>query len=160
MPCYLFTYHAYGTWMPDRSRGYVKRSRGILPRDDQMAELYRRSMKEQAVSFDDQLQRWSIAALLESEPLQLFELYFVATDATHLHVLLGWRNDRGAVALRSLVKGSLSRALNRAVKHRIWFADGGSRKQVKSGGHFAYLTTSYLPKHAGWKWSRERGYFK
>src|SRR4051794_35604479 len=29
MPCYLFTYHAYGSWMPDHKRGYVHRGQGV-----------------------------------------------------------------------------------------------------------------------------------
>jgi hypothetical protein len=33
MPCYLFTWHAYATWLPDRKQGYVEKGRGILPPD-------------------------------------------------------------------------------------------------------------------------------
>ncbi|QDT75400.1 hypothetical protein I41_46100 [Lacipirellula limnantheis] len=33
MPCCLFTYHAYGSWTPDRKQGYVKRHQGILQQD-------------------------------------------------------------------------------------------------------------------------------
>ena len=52
MPCYLFTYHGYGTWLPDRSRGYVRRKEGILPTDEApMAECYRKrtNVKKQPV---------------------------------------------------------------------------------------------------------------
>lgn len=156
MPCYLFTYHAYGSWLPGRTRGYVKRGQGILPPDKHMHRLYAEAMKETAVEFNEQPQRWSIAALLESEPLQRFELYYVSTDATHLHVLLGWRGNRDPITMRGLVKGSLTRRLN-SFERRTWFAQGGSRKQVRSSGHFNYLVTTYLPKHTGWKWSREKG---
>ena len=37
MPCYLFTFHAYGTWMPDREEGFVRREQGILPPDEELA---------------------------------------------------------------------------------------------------------------------------
>jgi hypothetical protein len=157
MPCYLFTYHAYASWMPDRSRGYVKRGQGILPQDKQMHRHYVDAMKQTAVEFDEKLQRWAIAALLESEAPQEFELYFIATDATHVHSLLGWRDERDPVKMRSLVKGSLTRRINQGFGRRDWLAEGGSRKQVKTRGHFEYLVTTYLPKHLGWKWSRERG---
>ncbi|MEM1305417.1 MAG: hypothetical protein AAGG46_11005, partial [Planctomycetota bacterium] len=29
MPVYLFTYHTYGSWLPDRPQGYVQRDQGI-----------------------------------------------------------------------------------------------------------------------------------
>jgi hypothetical protein len=29
MPVYLFTYHAYRSWMPDRPEGFVQEGRGI-----------------------------------------------------------------------------------------------------------------------------------
>jgi hypothetical protein len=160
MPCYLFTYHAYGSWMPDRSRGYVKRGHGVLPPDAHMAKLYSRAMKETEVAFDDQLQRWAIASLIESEPLQKFDLYYIATDVTHLHALLAWRDEREPVRMRSLLKGSITRTLNRTRARRTWLSEGASRKQVKRRGHFQYLFETYLPKHSGWKWTREKGYFK
>jgi hypothetical protein len=41
MPCYLFTYHAYLSWMPDRPQGYVRRKKGIFPPDEEKAEAYK-----------------------------------------------------------------------------------------------------------------------
>jgi hypothetical protein len=52
MPCYLFTYHAYGSWMPDRVEGYVRRGQGILPRDTQMASLYYRNALHDMVQLE------------------------------------------------------------------------------------------------------------
>jgi hypothetical protein len=51
MPCYLFTYHAYGSWMPDRPQGYVRRGKGILPTDTRMAERYRKNTKYDKAPF-------------------------------------------------------------------------------------------------------------
>ena len=51
MPCYLITYHAYGSWMPDQRRGYVKRHQGILSPDKEMAERYRENLKQAVVQF-------------------------------------------------------------------------------------------------------------
>lgn len=53
MPCFLFTYHAHGTWLPNRSRGYVKRGQGILPPDETMHQRYSQAMKEPKVNFDE-----------------------------------------------------------------------------------------------------------
>ena len=157
MPCYLFTYHAYGSWLPNRQRGYVKRGQGVLESDKRMHRLYSDAMTEFPVEFDEKFQRWAIAAALESEPLQRFELHFVATDATHVHVLVAWRDDREPSKVRSLIKGSLSRTANQGFHRRTWYAEGGSRKQVLTRAHFDYLIGRYLPKHTGWKWNRERG---
>lgn len=157
MPVYLLTYHAYGSWLPDRRQGYVKRSRGILAPDAHMHRLYAEAMKDTVVVFADQQQRHAIAEILESQTPQRFETYFIATDATHIHILLGWRDERAAANMKALVKGSLTRRLNRMLGRREWLSEGGSRKQVRSRGHFEHLMRTYLPKHAGWKWSRDRG---
>ena len=57
MPCYLFTFHAYGTWMPDREEGFVRRDEGILPPDEDLARRYRDRQKGDEVLFDASLQR-------------------------------------------------------------------------------------------------------
>lgn len=112
MPVYLFTYHAYGTWLPDRDQGYVKRGEGILAPDPQAYESYRNAMTQAIVSFDEQAQALAIQAVLDSREKQRFECYYVSTDLTHIHVLLSWRDERQAVPMRGLVKGSITRALN------------------------------------------------
>ena len=160
MPCYLFTYHAYGSWMPDRKQGYVKRSRGMLELDREMAANYRRAMKESPVQFTDEVQLAIVDAVIDSRPKQNFEVYFIATDSTHAHLLVSWRDDRPWLRMRSGIKSSLSRRLNTQFGQREWFAEGGSRKGVKDRKHFDYLATAYLPRHAGWKWSPERGKFR
>ena len=39
MPCYLFTYHAYGSWLPDHAEGYVHWKEGQQPPDDNLGDL-------------------------------------------------------------------------------------------------------------------------
>jgi hypothetical protein len=159
MPCYLFTYHAYGSWMPDRKQGYVKRRRGILSTDVAMAEKYRTSMKESAVIFGSVTQLAIIDSLIDSQKRQEFECYYIATDSTHVHILLGWRDEREWLHMRSIIKCSISRRLNQECGRRTWLVEGGSRKRVKDRAHFDYLVTRYLPRHDGWKWTPERGKF-
>ena len=43
MPVYLFTYHAYQSWMPDRARGFVQKGRGIQPPNEALAAAYRQA---------------------------------------------------------------------------------------------------------------------
>ncbi len=74
MPCYLFTYHAYGSWMHDRRQGYVQRKRGILPPDVALAQKYRAAMTQCEVKFTSDTQIAIIDCLLESREKQNFEL--------------------------------------------------------------------------------------
>jgi hypothetical protein len=157
MPCYLFTYHAYGTWMPDRKQGYVKRKRGILPCDPREAAAYRAVMNESVAELDSQVQITAIDSIVDSQVKQSFATHFVATDTTHVHALVSWRDDRTWLHLRSIIKGSNSSRLKCDCGDRTWLSEGASRKRVKDRSHFDYLITKYLPSHRGWKWAPERG---
>ncbi|MGI9456927.1 MAG: hypothetical protein ACR2NU_10215 [Aeoliella sp.] len=160
MPCYLFTYHPYGSWLPDRNQGYVRRGQGIQKPDASMMCLYQDSMKGNPITLASGHQRAIIRSVIESQQKQRFEAYFVATEPTHAHILLSWKDDRRVVKMRGLVKGSLTRALNKEFIRREWFAEGGSRKRVRDRTHFEYLVEDYLPKHSGRKWSKWQEYFK
>jgi hypothetical protein len=149
MPCYLFTYHAYGSWMPDRTLGYVKRNRGILAADASMARKYERIMNDKPVLFDESAQETILVSILESRAKQSFDAHFIATDPTHVHLLLAWRDSRTWLRMRSSIKRSQSHRLNMELGRRDWFVEGGSRKRVKDREHYDYLVTHYLPKHTG-----------
>ncbi len=53
---YLFTFHAYRSWLPDRPQGYVRRGKGIQGPDKKMAELYERDAKHPAMRFNTRMQ--------------------------------------------------------------------------------------------------------
>ena len=59
MPVYLFTFHAYRSWMPDRPQGYVRHEAGLLPPDPQAARRYARQAKHVEVQFNER-QRWRL----------------------------------------------------------------------------------------------------
>jgi hypothetical protein len=158
MPCYLFTYHGYGTWLPDRKQGFVKRKLGILPPNQEEAAAYRAVMGGVA-EFDSQVQLVLIDSIVDSQLKQSFTAHCIATDSTHVHVLLSWPDERAWLHMRSIVKSSLSRRLKRGCGDRTWLSEGASRKQVKDRANFDYLIIRYLPRHRGWKWSPERGKF-
>jgi hypothetical protein len=160
MPCYLFTYHAFGSWMPDHSRGYVHRGEGIRPPDERMAELYRGNLKQAVVRFDSAIQRELIAGVLEACQCQEVRCHFIATDSTHAHVLVSWNSDRSWEIVRKQIRSSITRRLNDCVRRQQWFSKSPSRKRVGDRKHFDYVVGVYLPKHSGWKWSEERGVFR
>ena len=83
----------------------------------------------------------------------------MATDATHLHVLVSWTTERTWQVVRRQLRASLTRRLNLEIERRPWFSKQPSRKRVKEQRPFDHLMQSYLPKHSGWKWCENRGIF-
>ena len=159
MPCYLFTYHAYLSWLPDRKRGYTHRGKGVLPPDVEMAGRYLNNAKEDAVQFEPDLQKLMIEETLTAAKFQKFTVDSIATDLSHLHVLNHWRDAREFDRVRNGLRSSLTRRLNREFGKRSWFSEGASRKRVLDQEHFDYLVETYLPDHPGWKWSPKHGLY-
>ena len=148
MPVYLFTFHAYRSWMPDRRQGYVVRGEGILPPDKDAADNYRNRAKHDLIEFDDAM-GWAVidetATLCEEEEWTLYE---TTADKTHVHILVGWRSEAKRDAVAKRLKQRLGRALS-VEKNRPgpWFSRGKGNKRVRNRKHFDYLLTKYLPKH-------------
>ena len=153
MPCYLLTWHTYGSWMPDRKRGYVRRDRdGILPSDPGAAEDYRTRMASGAVEFNRPHQAAVLSVMRESaEPLAV-RLHALAVDPPHIHILVGWNDSRPWSRMRSSIRHSITRELNAQFGKRDWLSRGGSRKRVKGRAHFEHLISSYLPGHHALFW--------
>jgi hypothetical protein len=154
MPVYLFTFHAYRTWMPDRPQGYVVRGQGILPPSQEAADEYRRRAKKDLLYFDASM-GWAMieesAALCEHETWTLYE---TTADKTHVHVMLGRRTAAKRDAVAKRLKQRLGRALSIAMKARgPWFSRGKSGKRVRDRAHFDRLMKIYLPKHGPIRYS-------
>jgi len=160
MPVYLFTYHAYGSWMPDHKRGYTRKEEGVLPADQEMASNYRSNQGQSSVVFDTQLQQALIEEVQVAASFQRFVTYMIATDPSHLHVLCGWNDERQWDKLRNGIRESITRMLNRSVKRRKWLTENASRKQVLDETHFNHLRENYLSDHRGLKWRPDRGNYK
>ncbi len=153
MPCYLFTFHAYGSWMPDRKRGFVRRGKGLTSPNAKLAKVYRDSQTQSTVEFDEQLQQQLIDAAINAATAQDFRLHSIATDSSHVHILVSWRGEKDWMLVRRGLRRSLTLHLNEKYESRDWFAKSGSRKQVLDRKHFDHLVTRYLPNHRGRKWS-------
>ncbi|MEZ6191279.1 MAG: hypothetical protein R3C45_08310 [Phycisphaerales bacterium] len=159
MPVYHFTYHAYGTWLPDKPRGYTRHKTGIHPPDPRMAQRYRDNMAEPPASFPRTVQRALIDELITACDRQSYQPHAAATDKTHLHVIVAWKTTRAWRRVRAGLQHSLSRRLNQGFGKRTWFVAHPSRKRVKDKGHYDYLIQRYLPDHRGWKWDYQRGLY-
>ena len=160
MLAYLFTYHAYGTWLPDKPDGYVRRKNGVKPANADKADTYRGQMKYPTVEFDEATQRLLIETTQSTAAFLDVEFRLIATDPTHLHVLLQWRHTKPWDKLRASIKTKLSIVLKEELGNRPWLSEGASRKHVVDHEHLDHLEQNYLPDHRGWKWCHKRGWFK
>ncbi len=158
MPVAHYTQHAYGTWMPDRPQGYVHHAHGLKPTNAKLADAYRRNQREESAWFGPDQQRLIIEATLASQEFQQTTVYSVATDRSHLHVAIGWRNEREEDAICIALKQSLTRALNGAFCRRSWFTKGYNCRLVGDAEHLLRLVESYHPSHRGWGWNRREGF--
>ncbi|MEM7575960.1 MAG: transposase [Planctomycetota bacterium] len=152
MPVHLFTFHAHGSWMPDRPEGFVQRKRGVLPTDSDMALAYRSRQTKPDATFTLETREAMITVLRDSAVPQNFELHAIATDPSHIHALIAWHDDRTAVRMRQKLKESLTRSLNQRFDRRTWFGRGGHDRRVRDRTHFDHLRNTYLPGHAGPNW--------
>ncbi len=160
MPVYHFTFHAFGTWLPDHGRGYTRRGAQVLPPDPAMAERYRANMSQPPVRFTPDIQGAMIEELHVACEAQGYKLHSVGTDDTHLHLVVAWESQRGWKRVRSGIQSSLTRRLNRDYGKRAWFVANPSRKRVRDREHLDYLVDRYHPSHRGWKWNRALGLYR
>lgn len=160
MPCYVFTFHAYGSWLPDRAEGYVVRHEGIRPPDSGLARTYRESMPEQEAVFEEPQQLTIIRAALDAAPYIEVRPHCVATESSHAHVLVSWSAERTWSHVRDSLKKRVTIELKEAYGRERWLVRGASRKRVTDREHFEHLVTTYLPSHSGWKWSEWKGLFR
>lgn len=152
MPCYFFTFHAYGTWLPDRKRGFIRHDgEGVHKQDIALGQTYKQQMKQDIVYFDHKAQQCMIQALLDAADIIDIRLHGIGTDTTHLHILTSWYGQRTWEQLRYKLKRVLTYRLAE-LHQQQWFVRAGSRKRVKDHEHFNYLMHEYIPKHQGHKW--------
>ena len=160
MPVYLFTYHAYGTWYPDRPQGFVQEGKGIQPANTKLAVAYKDAAKHPPFQFNPSIQRALIEKLHHIAKTERLVIYAASADPTHLHVLVGWNDEREYAKVRGRIKNLLALHLSRlsGKTGRPWFVKQSSRKRVKDEAHFEYLLNTYLPKHLGLQWYRRCGW--
>jgi REP element-mobilizing transposase RayT len=146
--------------MPDEDDGNVRRDEGQLPQDVRAAIENRKRMTEEEVLFGESHEQALIDEVHVAAKHQTFRVHYVATEPTHIHIVVSWKDDRPFEKLRWGIRQSLSRRLGRDFGRREWLSEGGSRRRVVNEEHFDYLVGTYLPRHSGWKWSEEQGLHK
>ena len=64
VPVYLFTYHAYRSWMPDHKRGFTKEGGGYQAPNAALANAYHNAAASPPFEFDPATQRFLIEVVL------------------------------------------------------------------------------------------------
>ena len=154
MPVYHFVIHAYGSYLPDHDLGSHHPTRGYRrPNHDELADAYHRRQREPTVMFGRDHQRLLIEAMQRAANFQGYQLFAVACDSAHLHVVAAWPDDaRSPERVRAEIKSSLTRRLNAALGRRSWLSARGACGRVWDWQQLSYLLTTYLPKHGGEQW--------
>ena len=162
MPTFLFTFHAYRSWMPDHPRGYTKRGVGYLAPDPTMQRAYERCATYLPTIFDHSLQRELVRHVLTIPNHIAVDIFAVATETSHIHILCGWSIDRSWESIRDSIKRSISIKLKQlaTAEKPLFLSAGASRKQVLNQEHFDHLIHQYLPNHSGSAWYKHRGFVK
>lgn len=156
VPVYLFTYHAYRTWNPDHPRGFVQdQERGYQPPNKALAAEYDRAATAPPALFDGLAQDFLVRMAYDFCVRRGYRLHAIATDPTHVHVVVSWRDGMTWTSIRQSLKNLLSLGLNRMHPGRSekWFSRGASRKRVRDAAHLRHLLETYLPRHRGLRWT-------
>ena len=160
MAVFLFTFHAYRSWMPDHPKGYNKRGVGYLPPDPSMARQYEANANHAPTLFDRTLQRTLIEHILTIPTFIDLDLHAITTEPSHVHILCAWHHDRSWESMRNSIKRSITLKLaDISSPHGpLRLSRGASRKRVLDRDHFDHLMHKYLPKHQGVSRFVDRGW--
>ena len=157
MAVYHFTFHAYRSWRPDHPRGYTRKGKGYQPSDDEMADHYDEAAKQDAVSFDDAVQREILILSHQICEEEGWTLEAAGFDPTHVHEVISWRKFVSWEEVDRRMKNLLVLKLNRrrGITGKRWFVRRHSApRRVRDQKHFDHLLETYLPDHPGIFWKR------
>ncbi|MGH7214809.1 MAG: hypothetical protein ACREIT_08595 [Tepidisphaeraceae bacterium] len=161
MPVYFFTYHAYRSWMPDHKRGFVQKGKRYQPPNPSLANAYNNAASFPPFEFDHHIQRFIIEVVHDVCQRRAWRHHGSGTEPTHLHSLVSWRDATRWQDVCGKIRNIISLQLSKRFNHkgRRWLVEDSSRRRVKDQEHFDYLVEKYIPKHGGWRWIEERGWY-
>jgi len=152
MPVYHFTFHAYGSWLPDKPKGYVQRNQGVLPPDPAAAAAYRSRMTQPQARFNPAHQIALFKEVIKGQSRQHYRVLAAAMEASHIHLVIAWEDKRGVGNRRAQIKSAMTRCLNTQFGKMKWFLRNASQKRITDPRHLDHLNTHYLPSHRGLFW--------
>ncbi|MBX3427404.1 MAG: hypothetical protein KF688_17125 [Pirellulales bacterium] len=155
MPCYHLSWDAYGQWATPAPETLVVAGQRLLP-DRVVAERFRHAGDAPEACFDDALQRQLLAETNIAAGQEGFRVHVAAADATSLHVVVSWNDDRPWEEIRRAVRDSIVRRL-RATGQRTWLSHRGTRRRIVDQGDYDRHVAQLLSRPRSWKWSEARG---
>src|ERR1700733_11834599 len=108
MPVFHFTIHAYRSWTADRSRGYVRRGKGIQPPNPKLGNYQKRIASQGEADFDGDVQKTLICLAHEICGNHSWRLHAAGTDASHIHLIISTLHPIVADRISAKLKNLLS----------------------------------------------------
>ena len=157
MPCYLFTFHAHGSWLSDKYQasrdGLYQR---VLFADESRLSGAQARRPIRSTGLLAAEQKLAIEGLARAAELQDCRLHYVATDRTHVQVLVSWQGDYHWKQQRANLRKAIVANLQKMRGRETWLSEGSSRKQIRDRRQFNQLINEKLPKYRGLKWCGQR----
>ena len=157
MPVYHFTEHAYRSWSPDHPRGYTKKGFGYQSPDKDVADAYDNAAAQDAVRFDEKIQREILALVHQICDEEGWRLEGAGFDPTHAHLAISWVGYVPWEEVQRRLKNLLTLKLNRihGAPGKRWFTRRrGAPRRVRNRQHLDCLLDTYFPDHPGIFWRR------
>jgi len=144
--------------MPNHERGYTQKGKGVFSTDEQMNLLYERKSQFDAIYFTESRQRIVVDAALEVCNTIGISAYYLVCVSTHLHALVGWKDEREWEMIYDRIKRIIALKLARSegVAGRRWLAARRNGTAICSREHFVHLVHTYLPDHQGVRYVDEQ----
>ncbi|MEM1305418.1 MAG: hypothetical protein AAGG46_11010 [Planctomycetota bacterium] len=117
-------------------------------------------MTQPAVLLNGEQQRCVLESLLTTASHLDATIHAAATEPTHVHTIVSWRDDRTHEKVSTSLKRGVTITPKKTQGDQKWLSRDHSRRHVAGREHFDHLVEHYLPKHGGWGWNEARGYFR
>jgi len=155
MAVFHFTLHAYRSWNTDNPRGYVQHGEyGIKPQNVALGRVRDQLASFPPVVFDEEDRQFLVEQSHDVTQRRSLKLYGVTVIETHLHLVMGWEEQRDENEVQTQLKRGFGFVLaqRHGTKGRPYFSRGGVPQRVKDIAHLRRLLDEYLPGHNGVMW--------
>jgi len=122
-----------------------------------MADDYDEAAKQDAVLFDDAIQKEILALAYQICEEEGWKLEAAGFDDSHTHLVVSWVGFKSWEEVDRRLENLLSLKLNRrrGIAGKRWFVRRHSApRRVKNQKHLTHLLVEYLPDHPGLFWKR------
>ena len=149
VPVYHVIVHGFFTWNADNPDGYYRRKRGRYAAAPKLAAYWNRSARFSAVCWSRDDQGMLCRTILETSARREWIVYAIATQTTHLHVVVAWQTAHSPKRVQQVLKQIMSLALgSKYGRGRRWFSRNGVPQRVRNKAHLRHLLYDYLPSQA------------